>query len=78
MKNDIITEEVIKSIKNSIHGSKYNIRFPKPEEFAEMDGFAGLTRKEQLIKFLKLGSKNTPDKFKVPNEQYIEGYKEKK
>lgn len=75
MKNDIITKEIIKSIKNSIHSSKYNIRFPKPEEFAEMDEFVGLTRREQLRKFLKLGFKNTPDKFKVPNEQYIEGYK---
>ena len=72
----VMTDEVLERIKHSIHDYPYNYRIPSSEEFSRMPGFENLNPGERILKFLK--DDELMEKYKVPNEQYIEGYKEKK
>ena len=72
----VMTDEVLERIKHSIHDEPYNYRIPSSEEFSQMPGYENLNHLDRFLKFLK--DDELMEKYKVPNEQYIEGYKEKK
>ena len=72
----VMTDEAFESIKHAIHDEPYNYRMPTDEELLKLPGFANLDPDERYLKFLN--DDELMEKYKVPNEQYIEGYKEKK
>ena len=72
----VITDEVFERIKHSIHDEPYNYRVPTNEELSKLPGFENLNPGERFLKFLN--DDELLENYKVPNEQYIDGYKEKK
>mgnify|MGYP003585881111 CR=1 FL=1 len=72
----VMTNEVLERIKHSIHDEPYNYQIPSSEELSKLPGFENLDPPQRILKFLN--DDELMEKCKVPNEQYIEGYKEKK
>lgn len=72
----VMTDEVFERIKHSIHDEPYNYRFPTDEELSKLPGFENLDPPQRILKFLN--DDELLENYKVPNEHYIEGYKEKK
>ena len=72
----VMTDEAFESIKHAIHDDPYDYQIPSSEEFSQMPGYENLNHLDRFLKFLK--DDELMEKCKVPNEQYIEGYKEKK
>ena len=72
----VMTDEIFERIKHSIHDDPYNYKIPSSEELSKLPGFENLDPQQRILKFLN--DDELMEKCKVPNEQYIEGYKEKK